>query len=236
MRLMRFGLATRFLAISATALLTLWLVLIVLFYRTGDLTDAATRLPPAQLSAMTELLAGHARRAKAAGRYGRCNLPWLSVSLAPAATALKDGQDVSGEAEFAAYRNLAAGRLLSVRLTPPPERLVRLRPMRRSAQPLIFRSRADQWPCTGRRGAHALPGDLLRPARRRRSRPRRHAVRPDRFRAVSPGSPPAHPPCPGGRRHRSLGRAGDVAGVPVVHAGNPVADPRLRPASEPPEA
>lgn len=137
MRLVRFGLATRFLAISATAVLALWLVLIVLFYRTGDLTDAATRLPPAQLSAMTELLAATpADERPLVLRALQSSL--LSVSLAPAPTALTDGQDVSGEAEFAAYRNLAAGRLLSVRLTPPPEKLVRLRPMRRSAQPLIF--------------------------------------------------------------------------------------------------
>lgn len=134
---MRFGLAARLLAIGATALLALWLALIVFFYRTGDLSDAKTRLPAAQLSAMTELLsATPAGQRPLVLRALQSSL--LSLSLAPAATALEAGDDMSGQAEFEIYRTLAGGRLLSVRLLPPPDGPVRPRLFRRSARPLIF--------------------------------------------------------------------------------------------------
>ena len=92
---MRFGLAARRLAIGACALLALWLALIVLFYRTNDLSFAETRLPAAQLSAMTELLS----MTPAEGRplvLRALQSSLLSLSLAPAATALDAGDDMSG--------------------------------------------------------------------------------------------------------------------------------------------
>ena len=132
---MRFGLAARLLAIGASALLALWLALVVLFYRTNDLSLAATRLPAAQLSAMTELMsATPADRRPLVLRALQSSL--LSLSLAPAATTLDAGDDMSGQAEYEAYRTLDGGRLLSVRLSPPPDGA--FRPKARSARPLIF--------------------------------------------------------------------------------------------------
>lgn len=134
---MRFGLATRFLAIGTSALLALWLALIALFYWTNDLSDTATRLPATQLSAITELVATTpAGQRPLVLRALQSSL--LSVSLAPPGTTRQGGDDLSEQAAFSSYRNLTGGRLLSIRLHAPPEGLIRHRVLQRTARPLIF--------------------------------------------------------------------------------------------------
>lgn len=134
---MGFGLATRFIAIGASALLALWLALIAFFYWTNGLSQTDTRLPATQLQAIVELVetAPPAQRPLV---LKALESSMLSVSLSPPEVRPELGEDLSGEAEFSAYRDLLGARLLSVRLFAAPKGLVRPRVLQRTSRPLVF--------------------------------------------------------------------------------------------------
>lgn len=118
--MVRLGLTTRLFAIGATLLLTMWLGLVALYYRSNGLDRSSTRPPVTQLRAIADVLSA----AKPGDRDGLLDAVASSILRATieteSAAASSDGdgrelgEDLRGSAEFVEYEALLDGRLLSI--------------------------------------------------------------------------------------------------------------------------
>jgi signal transduction histidine kinase len=119
----RLGLSARLMAIGASAMLVLWLLILAAYYRSNAASFHDSS--PERLAAITSLLS-RTDADERAGLAAAFSEPTLSLALAtldpnghlsgsPAAVALAGGVDVTGRPEFSAHRALLGKTLVSIR-------------------------------------------------------------------------------------------------------------------------
>ncbi|MCE1238077.1 MAG: ATP-binding protein [Hyphomicrobiales bacterium] len=128
--MVRLGLTTRLFAIGATFLLTIWLGLVALYYRSNGLDRSLTRPPVTQLRAIADVLSA----TKPGDRDALLDAIASSILSATIETeralttsdgdGREVGDDLRGTSEFVEYDALLDGRLLSIVRLGRPEPIV----------------------------------------------------------------------------------------------------------------
>lgn len=119
----RLGLSARLMAIGASALLVLWLVILAAYYRSNGASFHDSS--PERLAAIARLLS-RTDADERAGLAAALSAPTLSLSLAPAeaggrlsgsgaTSAITRGVDVTGRPEFSAHRAVLGDTLVAIR-------------------------------------------------------------------------------------------------------------------------